>query len=590
MSHRTVAALMALFLSVSVSWAHPGHGDSEDLRLWKDAEGLFEIEASFSLEKDGKALLIKHDGAAVWIPVARLSAADREWIRARKEEIARMNGDSAAIVPTIDGQSVTGMVVLGMTGLVVLALAGNATRKRWSVAPFAGSAAVLLMAGAWGVAAWLQDAPPAIQRHFEPFKDKLRFRSDGDWFYVESNGMPDHPMMVGIRAWQQQVPIPQNYTGGNAWQIPIKPRMADNPVSAKSALFRGAIALAVNGVPIFNPIKNDGRTDTFTAGELDQYGGHCGKGDDYHYHIAPIHLEKIVGKGKPIGYALDGFPLYGYLDQGGNEPKNLDAFNGRMERDGYKYYSTKTYPYVNGGLKGVVTVRGDQVDPQPRANPIRPEGRPLRGAKITGFSRDDEKRTVKVVYELSGKAHSVQYTAKEGGTFDFVFTDGAGRQTSETHKSRGGDEKKGGGGKKDGKGGKKDMPKGKDSASGKKDGDGPRLPWIAAHFEELDANMDGKLTIAELKAEVDKTFSGFDRNKDGKLTRDEYNGRGSDVRTALAGFVKGHSEEFADPMGTITKDGFLGFMTRMFNKSDRLGAGTITKSDASRTGGGKDKK
>lgn len=113
------------------------------------------------------------------------------------------------------------------------------------------------------------------------------------------------------------MPIPQNYTGGNAWQIPIKPRMADTPVSAKSALFRGAITLAVNGVPIFNPIKNDGRTDTFIAGELDQYGGHCGKGDDYHYHIAPIHLEKIVGKGKPIGYALDGFPLYGYLDQGG---------------------------------------------------------------------------------------------------------------------------------------------------------------------------------------------------------------------------------------------------------------------------------
>lgn len=235
-------------------------------------------------------------------------------------------------------------------------------------------------------------------------------------------------------------------------------------------------------------------------------------------------------------------------------------------------------------------VRGDQVDPQPRANPMRPEGRPLRGAKITGFSRDDEKRTIKVVYELSGKAHSVQYTARDGGAFDFVFTDGAGRQTSETYKSRGGGEKKGVGGKKDGKGGKKDMPKGKDSASGKKDGDGPRLPWIAAHFEELDTNMDGKLTIAELKAEVDKTFAGFDRDKDGKLTRDEYNGRGSDVRSAVAGIVKGHSGEFADPMGTITRDGFLGFMTKMFNKSDRSGTGTITKSDASRTGGGKDKK
>jgi hypothetical protein len=44
----------------------------------------------------------------------------------------------------------------------------------------------------------------------------------------------------------------------NAWQIPLHPKMADKPVSAKEQLFRGAIAVAVNGVPIFNPIKNDG--------------------------------------------------------------------------------------------------------------------------------------------------------------------------------------------------------------------------------------------------------------------------------------------------------------------------------------------
>jgi hypothetical protein len=173
--------------------------------------------------------------------------------------------------------------------------------------------------------------------------------------------MPDHQMMVGIRAWQQQVPIPQAYAGRNAWSIPLHPKMAEKPVSAKTALFRGAIALAVNGVPIFNPIKNDGRTDTFTAGELDNFGGHCGKGDDYHYHIGPVHLEKIVGKGNPIGYALDGYPLYGYFDAAGKEPKNLDAFNGRIEKDGYRYYSTKKYPYVNGGLRGVVSVVGNLV-------------------------------------------------------------------------------------------------------------------------------------------------------------------------------------------------------------------------------------
>ncbi len=277
---------------------------------------------------------------------------------------------------------------------------------------------------------------PAIQKHFEPFKDKLKFRSDTDYFCVESNGMPDHRMMVGITAWQQQVPIYQAYTGRNAWQIPLHPKMADKPVSAKKELFRGAIALAVNGVPIFNPIKNDGKTDTFLAGELDEFGGHCGRADDYHYHTGPVHLEKIVGKGNPIGYALDGYPLYGYTDADGKEPKDLDEFNGRMEKGGYRYYSTKKYPYINGGVRGVVTVRGDQIDPQPRAASPRAAMPPLRGAKITGFDRDEEKKTITVKYDLKGQTHSVKYTANADGSYTFVFTDGSGKETTETYRNR----------------------------------------------------------------------------------------------------------------------------------------------------------
>ncbi len=137
---------------------------------------------------------------------------------------------------------------------------------------------------------------------FEPFvkKGEVKFRQDDQYFYVESNSMPDHKMMVGITAWQQQVPIPQPYFGNNAWRIPLEPVVAKNPLSAKSHFFRGAIALAANGIPIFNPIKNDGRTDTLIAGELDEFGGHCGRADDYHYHIAPTHLQDIVGKDKRL--------------------------------------------------------------------------------------------------------------------------------------------------------------------------------------------------------------------------------------------------------------------------------------------------
>ena len=62
-----------------------------------------------------------------------------------------------------------------------------------------------------------------------------------------------------------------------AWRIPLKPVEAKTPLSAKDHFFRGAIALAVNGVPIFNPIKNDGKTDVFLAGELDEFLDHIRK-------------------------------------------------------------------------------------------------------------------------------------------------------------------------------------------------------------------------------------------------------------------------------------------------------------------------
>src|ERR1041384_3867001 len=147
--------------------------------------------------------------------------------------------------------------------------------------------------------------PPELAAIFKPFDKKVALNWDKQFLYVDSDGMPEHAMMVGITAWQQQVPLPQPYTGDNAWRLPLHPVKADKPVSAKTHFFRGAIALAANGVPVFNPIQNDGHPDPSPAGELDDPGGHSGRADHYHYHIAPMFLEKIVGPGKPIAVALD---------------------------------------------------------------------------------------------------------------------------------------------------------------------------------------------------------------------------------------------------------------------------------------------
>jgi hypothetical protein len=320
------------------------------------------------------------------------------------------------------------------------------TERRLLLAPLAiAAAAVLAVLGCGGhrgenISAKYPQArhdTKQLERIFGHFKaDNVALRLDDDYFYVESNAFPRHPMMVGITAWQQQVPLPQPYTGRNAWRIPLRPVVSDSPISAKTALYRGAVALAVNGVPIFNALNNRGE-DAYLSGELDDYGGHCGRGDDYHYHIAPVHLEEQVGKGQPIAYGLDGFPIYGYTDAEGNYPTDLDEFNGRFEEDGsYRYYSTKKYPYINGGMRGVVTVRGDQIEPQPRDAPARPPGAPLRGAKITGFERHDDEKTYFLTYVQRGNIHTVRYTIGGDDSVAFVFRDDKGKQTTANYRRR----------------------------------------------------------------------------------------------------------------------------------------------------------
>ena len=272
---------------------------------------------------------------------------------------------------------------------------------------------------------------------FAPFEKRgdIKTRRDDRWFFVESNGVPDHPLMIGIRSWQQQVPLPQKYVGDNAWQIPLHPVPAANPATTKDRFLRGAIAVAVNGIPIFNPLNNRGE-DALAIGELDDYGGHCGRADDYHYHVAPVHLEKVIGKGKPVAYALDGYPIYGYTEPDGSPAKGLDSLGGHEDADGnYHYHATKAYPYLNGGFRGEVTEREGQVDPQPRAQGVREALQPLRGATIVGFETTGA-ASRKLTYEVSGRKGTVEYTVKDNGAATFTFTDPQGRSTTETYEPR----------------------------------------------------------------------------------------------------------------------------------------------------------
>ena len=269
---------------------------------------------------------------------------------------------------------------------------------------------------------------------FSAFSKSVKVTKSRNYYLVESNGIPSHSMMVGIKSWQQQIPTIQNYAGINSWSIPIKPIISSNPISAKDHFLRGAIALAVNGVPIFNALNNRG-DDALLVGELDDWGGHCGRADDYHYHVAPLHLQNIVGKKAPIAYALDGFPIYGETEINGKAVTGLDSFNGHFDtKKNYHYHGTKTYPYINGGFKGEVKEIEGQVNPQAETKAFRPPGEPLRGATITDLMRTGSDN-YDLTYSLNGANYHMKYTATLTNV-DIQFIDANGSIRSESYVRR----------------------------------------------------------------------------------------------------------------------------------------------------------
>jgi hypothetical protein len=427
---------------------------------------------------------------------------------------------------------------------------------------------------------------------FEAFSPAVRLRWDEGRLFIEGNGMPAHNMMVGITAWQQQVPLPHSYAGSNAWQIPLTPVPSKTPVSIKGRFLRGAVAIAANGIPIFNPQNNRGEVSA-EIGELDQWGGHCGRADDYHYHSAPLHLQSVLGERLPIAYALDGYPLYGLKEPDGTQPAGLDSFNGHSSPAlGYHYHASTRYPYVNGGFHGEVLEREGQVDPQPAAGPVRDGGTPLRGAKVTGFETLTP-TSWKLTYTLAGETRGILYSQNTDGTFAFEYQNGREGVEKQTYTPR-----RGGGppGRREeenmkGRPNNRDEPtarpaSSKDSPAPSADRNAPRKnpdqpavprkPWLQVHGAEIDANADGNITMEEFFAEARRAFAGYDRNADGKLTRDEYSGPGG-VRSPMGGFVKEHATDIdANKDGVLTFEEFTAHLRPMFQKQDRNRDGILT--------------
>lgn len=438
---------IVLCLVAHILFAHSGNEAHTPLKDWTISSENKTIKAYLIMLKDKSVFLENEQHEVVKYPLAALKLDDQLYIIQKYKQIEKLNTPLMPVASSRKGVTVSntqkainwldlfyqniGLSVWFLSLLTlfsVLKLYKNKFAFKYAYyGILLGIAGVFLN---FMLKPIVGTDPLFIDSAFTPFKPKIKTRWDATYFYVESVGLPTHPMMKGITNWQQQVPTPKCYVGTNAWSIPLNPVVAATPTPTATNFFKGAIAIAANGIPIFNALNNRGE-DSYVIGELDQYGGHCGKGDDYHYHVAPLSLDSINAAILPIAFALDGFAVYASKEPNGATMTALDVNHGHYLNGVYHYHGTATYPYMVANMVGIVTKDAtDQIVPQPTGQPFRPAGNPLNGAAITNCVANATNNGYNLTYTLSNQNYNINYSWTTAGAFTFNFVSPTATTTS----------------------------------------------------------------------------------------------------------------------------------------------------------------
>jgi hypothetical protein len=183
---------------------------------------------------------------------------------------------------------------------------------------------------------------------------------------LRANDLPNHP--TGEFPVAQQDPAYQydrNPNSIRAQQIVLTLPL-DPQIAAQSAcLEMGMIGFALSGAAIFNGLDAGGR-DAVAHEIQDTCNGHPERQGQYHYHgyspCMSTSSETGTQHSDLLGYALDGFGIYGLHGENGKALTNADLdachghthtalWNDKMQRV-YHYHMTREYPYTLGCFTG----------------------------------------------------------------------------------------------------------------------------------------------------------------------------------------------------------------------------------------------
>ena len=424
--------LLLVCLFSNYIFSHTINYENIILRHWSIQKDHKCIDGSFMMFKNGIVFIEDANNTISKFPLTALSKEDQAFVIKKEEWVKNLNTivpqKEAGIQNVFDYKFWTILFFLLAFGYYIYSLSDRKKLKYLYPVLFLG---IVFSLYSFTKKALLTITDPLfVKSAFLPFASTVSTSWDNTYFYVNSKGIPNHTMMVGISStgWQQQIPIPQCYVGTNAWSIPLNPVLATTPVPVSDTHFlKGAIAIAANGVAIFNYHTNTG-VDSFLDGQLDNYGGHCGRADDYHYHTAPMHLITLgqTTYNLPIAFGLDGFAVYGTLEPDGSAMATLDANHGHFGTNGvYHYHGTATAPYMIGNMVGQVTEDVNlQIIPQASANSVRGPGEgqnPLRGALITSCVPNATNNGYNLSFSYNGISGSATNFSWNGTAYTFNY-------------------------------------------------------------------------------------------------------------------------------------------------------------------------
>ena len=257
--------LYLIFLLIcSYALAHDAHYDKSSERNWKIIKENKTVKGSFYFYKDGKVFLENEKHEINNFLLKDLSKEDQLFVQQKEAHLFNLNQKNVSkekIVLKSNNIKANNLLILLWFlisfGCLFLLTKGKNYLKYCLPILFIGISFTVFSVSQNSIKSiQTTTSPEFINDAFNPFRPQINTYWNDTYFYVESKGIPaTHPMMVGIsnHGWQQQVPIPQCYIGNNAWPIPLNPVISSNPIPVDSTHFtRGAIAVAVNGVPIFN--------------------------------------------------------------------------------------------------------------------------------------------------------------------------------------------------------------------------------------------------------------------------------------------------------------------------------------------------